>query len=377
MLITVLSVLASVAGAIAQQCTCFAASPNTNPNSCTSGGAWQQQGTAAAVFPVGTRPQVCIQPSAAGSAPSFQLGVNIPWHNCGWDFHAHYQWGDGFDRRYWQTVFKDLAEAGATVARFWVFGDGRSVPLQQNNVPYLDEEFFTKFDEVLSLARAYGIAVLPVLWDHNALGDQRECCGELAGNRHNLFLEPAAYFENVLIPLVSRFKGDRTILAWEVMNEPEFAMVGTGKHYMRNSIDAHRMLRFMIHSAYYIHVYGDRPVTVGAAHPDTLWWWTDETWVKHGAWSKEALLDFYQVHVYPWGEQFSFLLPLTLGKPLLIGETPANSGHFMDVCNALRAYESGFYGLLYWSYLGRSDNELGNWTNIKPLLEGFRSVHPL
>ena len=62
--------------------------------------------------------------SAAVAAPNnaFFAGVNIPWHNFGYDI------GSSFSKEWFDSAFANVSARGANSVRFWLHADGRASP---------------------------------------------------------------------------------------------------------------------------------------------------------------------------------------------------------------------------------------------------------
>lgn len=83
----------------------------------------------------------------------------------------------------------------------------------------------------------------------------------------------------------------------------------------------------------------------------------------------KGVLDYYQIHTYPFGGNFSTFSPivksaadLKLDKPVMIGEIPAKCSPLRDSaaqCYEL-AYNNGYAGVLGWRYDNDGDAEAGH-----------------
>src|SRR5688500_8365621 len=185
-------------------------------------------------------------------------GCNYPWSTdgsvvfYGLDFGANV-WGShlGVSTRRAAVArdFLDMAALGFTVARWFVFSDGRAgIVFDERGVPAgLDPHFFVDLDAGLEVARDAGIALNLVLLDHRWMYEGvRETIADPAtgallearlphGRARVLHAAAgrAALFDRVIEPLVRRYGrgGARADLAaqafaFEFMNEPDFAVGG-------------------------------------------------------------------------------------------------------------------------------------------------------
>jgi hypothetical protein len=211
--------------------------------------------------------------------------------------------------------FESMASLGFTVARWFVFGDGRSgIVFDEWGLPSgLDPHFFGDLDTALEIARDTGIRLNLVLFDHRWMftglrdripdpvsGDLYEV--RLPRGRARVLSSSAgrdALFERVIQPLVRRYGargpradlGDR-VLAYEFMNEPDFVV----EEWERDlSARVRRPLRFetiaelVSRLSAIVHAESSALTTIGCARLHNLW-----------AWDDDALgLDVLQLHSYP------------------------------------------------------------------------------
>ncbi len=254
----------------------------------------------------------------------FWFGCNYPWSTdgtvvyYGLDFGANV-WGShlGVSTRRAAVArdFADMASLGFTVARWFVFGDGRAgIVYDDGGLPIgPDPHFFGDLDAALEIARGAGIRLDLVLLDHRWMFDGvRDTIADpatgalfeasLPQGRWRVLHSAAgrtALFERVIDPLVRRYGplGDRAdladqILAFELMNEPDFIV----EEWERDvSARVARPLAFEALAALIarlsavVHAHSTALSTVGGARLHNLW-----------AWDDDALgLDVVQLHSYP------------------------------------------------------------------------------
>ncbi len=172
-----------------------------------------------------------------------------------------------------------------------------------------------------------GPAQLPTSWLWNA--DQRERLAEVLGT------------------LFARYRGQPRILAWDVVNEPEWDIWARKVGWQ----EVAALVRAVAQAA---HTHGSAYVTVGAARLDGLALWTG------------LGLDFYQVHWYDAMSHPSHCARCTdyaalqaaygLDGPLIIGEFYAGPdsdalARFQDF------YRKGYAGALAWSLFAERTND--------------------
>jgi mannan endo-1,4-beta-mannosidase len=153
--------------------------------------------------------------------------------------------------------------------------------------------------------------------------------------------------DNALKPLLEKYRDNKNILAWDVMNEPEGAMNISGGNWVDESVDAGAMQTFVNAVVESIHTYSTQYATVGSASRQWLRYWTD------------SKLDFYQYHYYDWMEDqypidYSYT-DLKLDKPCIVGEFPTKGTKFTLTQFLDTIWKDSYAGALTWSYRGGDD----------------------
>jgi len=298
---------------------------------------------------------------------SFLLGVNYPWRNYGYDFGSAQ--GDHLGvslpaaRDAIARDFERIRLSGASVVRWFLFGDGRCGLISQDEIPRApDSVLFVDVDALLRLAERHGIRLCFPLIDYLWLQEHR---GKRPAypNEHILHFAASreAFLQNVLIPLFVRFREHPALFAWEIANEPEWAIrefhpIAEAKLHLAD------FRAFAIEVARAVREFGKVPVTLGSAR--ILW---TRAWTSLG-------LDFYQAHYYPGTEsenrgglsQQLGALQL-LDKPFWLGELPARDpshpdyslSQALDICR-----RTGAFGAAVWRWTepeaGSTDHKVGS-----------------
>jgi hypothetical protein len=284
---------------------------------------------------------------------SFFLGVNYPWANYAEDFgvgpsgHRGLSLPENHSR-----VGEECArirDCGAKVVRWFLFGDGRGGFLTEKGIPIRPDEFlFADVRAALELAERSELKLCFSLIDYLWLQDKT---GKRAEHSNEQVLQFAAgreaFLHRILIPMFREFREHPALFAWEIANEPEWAIrefhrqAGARMHYA----DFRAFAEEITHA---IREFAGAPATLGSA---------SLAWVR--AWS-ELGLDFYQAHYYPvqdpsgkssLARQLACLPPLD--KPLWLGELPAAddpaSGYSMN--DSLAAcLEAELLGAAVWRW---------------------------
>jgi hypothetical protein len=287
------------------------------------------------------------------SSPAFTLGVNYPWHHYGADFGCvdgvHRGVSLPAHREFLLREFARIRETGATVVRWFLFGDGRGGFLCENGIPRRpDESLFQDVSAALEIAEQTQLQLCLSLIDYLWLQDHS---GKRPAHAHEHVLHFAggreAFLQHVLIPLFREFRCDPAIFAWEVANEPEWA-IREFRPVPEAKLHIAEFRAFAAEVAGAIHEFGAAPATLGSARL---------LWLK--AWA-ELPLDFYDAHYYPSCEQETnqdlaqqlAVLP-RLDKPLCLGELPAQdpSAPQYSLANALTVCrEAGLAGAGVWRW---------------------------
>jgi hypothetical protein len=329
---------------------------------------------------------------------TFWHGCNYPWSTdgatvfYGLDFGANV-WGShlGVSTRRPAVAadFARMAALGFTVARWFVFADGRSgILYDDRGLPTgLDSNVLADLDAALEIARDSSIRLVLVLLDHRWMFEGiRETIADpatgallearLPDGRSRVLRETIgreSLLRGVFEPLLRRYGrgGERADLsaqihAVEFMNEPDF-VVEEWERDLSSSVS--RPLPFaalaelVARLSELVHAHTHALTTISCARLHNLW-----------AWDDPALdLDFLQLHSYPdlnhpdrdadvFGKPAS---ELGVQRPVLLGEFPGDGArqHPRGVSHPARtldeylefALAAGYSGAWPWSFSGTDD----------------------
>lgn len=279
----------------------------------------------------------------------FVRGINLPWLDYGHDFGANawrtHRSVSQAPHRYRDTL-RRLADDGYQAVRWFVLCDGRAgVITTDGGAPAgLDDLVRHDVDAAISALDDTGLGAVFVLADFALCGPATSVDGVQLGGRSAWLLRPSwrtRLIELVLAPLVAQAGAAAPILAWDLLNEPEWATWGLGGQITRGAVPLRVMRRFLESATSAVHAVSPAPVTVGLASP-------------HGLPLVRGIgLDMYQVH---WYDRHDYLGPLDtptsawhLDRPLLLGEFPTRgSARASDDIEAT-ARRAGYCGAFAWS----------------------------
>jgi hypothetical protein len=288
----------------------------------------------------------------ASPSPPFLIGANLPWVHYGIDFGANAWRPDGGiaqpdERAQLEVVFVELAASGVRYVRWFLFCDGRAgIRFSPAGRPLgLDDFVFRDVDAALEIAGRHGVRIMFVLLDYLWCDPASTTRGvQMCGRAH--VLADAEHREALLDlafrPLLERYGEEPAILAWDIINEPEWI----------KTVDAVELQTWLSDSIALIHSSTSHPATVGSAGAR----WRDRY--------AGLDLDFYQVHWYEsLKHQPSLETPVSelgFNRPVLLGEFPTRGSKRTpdDIVSAARA--AGYSGAFYWSVLAKDECSAGS-----------------
>ncbi len=271
-----------------------------------------------------------------------------------------------------QRDFATMRAAGVNVTRWFMFADCRAAPEfdANGNPTEVDQHFYDDIDAALEAAAENGVYVMFTLFDFLLCGSPTFENGVQMGGRADLITNPVkrqAFIDIVLKPLLARYGSHPNIIAWDVMNEPEWAMKIAGGGDQGQSVSATAMQDFVRVMAQVIRENtADQLVTLGSASSKWLSLWY------------ECGLDFYQYHYYdsmttssPLGTLYADL-GIPDGKPCILGEFPTKKTVTSFDTYLNTALNNDLAGALSWSFRAGDDfsafssSKLSSWVQAHP-----------
>ena len=315
-------------------------------------------------------------------------GINTPWHNFN-DFG-----NPSFNFDWWTSEFQKYAQNNINLARVWIHMSGEISPTIESDgyITGVPADFWTHMDHLFKIAKDNKVYIIPALFSFDITQDKystHEQWRLFIQNPHNV----TSYINNVLKPMLERYRDEDYLLAWEICNEPEWMFENT-EHGPQSQDDV-QVFHAMIAAA--IHENSSQLVTTGSAAPK----WNSSVYKSWGGtagnmYSDDALtgaidddnayLDFYQFHWYAW-QTSSMGSPFTKttasykvdDKPVLVGESEGNDVCDDNFCQTVtemyeNAYTNGFDGVCAWK-TPQNDGH-GTFENIAEATNAFYANHP-
>ena len=292
----------------------------------------------------------------------FMHGVNFAWHGFGSDFGGARQWGvpgvaslPEIDRE-----LADMKRHGSNVIRWWIFADlrGDGITMDQNGTPTgLGGTFLADLNAALELAQRHDLYLMLTVFSFDGFRPTKNHSGRIVPGLRPIVVDDAkrlALMNNVIAPMAAAAEANpnrKRLIAWDLINEPEWAMSGPSMYGDPNfdpigdmeTVSHQQMETLLQDMTKTLRTHSRALVTVGAAAAK----WKN-------AWSKLDL-DFYQFHIYDWVNQnWPFhKSPTELGlgsKPVVMGEFPLTGLTGVTVPDMLNTWlANGYAGGLSWS----------------------------
>ena len=305
----------------------------------------------------------------------FMYGVNYAWQNFAGDFGGITQFSQPgvAGNPEVETTLRTFAQNGVSVVRWWMWPDFRGDGVQTDSngtATGLGGTALADLEAALALAEKYDLYLMLTIFSFDNFGV------DLAENRslYAIARDPAkraALVDNVVRPFAraaaESSHADR-LIAWDVINEPEWAVTGASLYGGDEAFDPQDDLDALTHTEMEtflsdviagLRAESGALITVGG---------TAMKWKS--AWSMLDL-DFYQFHMYDWINMYwpYDRSPSEYGvaaKPVVMGEFPPaglDSGA-ISYRNLIDSwYADGYAGALAWR--DTSGQFTVNFTEVK------------
>lgn len=294
----------------------------------------------------------------------FMYGTNYAWHHFGSDFGGNSKWNQqGVSKN--AEVDRELGELaahGVSVLRWWIFPDfrGDGVRFDAQDKPLgLGGTAVADITRALELAEQHDLYLMLTLFSFDNFRPTTEMDGIRARGIRPLVVDAAArkgLIETVVRPIaqtVAKSPHHQRVIAWDVINEPEWAIAGASKYGGDPAFDANPELEAVSHDQMEtflrevisaLREESEALVSVGGA---AVKW--------RFAWSKLDV-DFHQFHIYDWVNQYFpySRSPADYGvsdKPVVMGEFPSQGLTGVSYDQLVESwFSNGYGGSLSWAY---------------------------
>ena len=309
----------------------------------------------------------------------FLQGINYPWRIFGGDFGGIRAWSKrgvaGSLARH-ERLFKKLKKrTGAKFLRWWLWPDfrGDGIRFSKSGVPLgPGPTVAADLNAALALARRHKLKLILTIFSFDNFRPDYFQGRILVRNLGPIILKPThrqAMLNNIIAPLakiVTASPHKNALFAWDLINEPEWALERRHLIGPNGNPDFHplkdirpiphpvleRFLSDMIRVLRRENSADFRPlITVGQV-----------AWIWNNAW-RRLPLDYYTFHLYPWIYKKSGGIPNVdlvtpagkSGIPIVIGELPpdrlAPGLEFRQL--VIHLHKLGYAGALPWSFSAR------------------------
>lgn len=323
---------------------------------------------AACAFALGFSAAASAMPSAsritlpANGKKIFVSGINLAWISYAGDVVS-------FDSATMDSRMKAVHDSGGNTMRIWLSTNGTQDPVFVNHYTSKpNSATIGNVQKMLRLAKKNDLLIVFSLLSHNYMQNQGQ---DTAATRMVLTTDSglSAFNKNYVTPLVTAIGADPNLLCWEVCNEPEGMLAGTGWTDRRIAkTDIQKVVNRVagtIHRAVPNVLVSNGAVTMAyTSDVGGTNWYTDAALKAVGG-DGDGTLDFYMAHYYgnngvsnsPFTKTYAYW---KLDKPLVIGEYPSTSwntrsdSYIQDSANVdtLLTYldNAGYAGGLGWQY---------------------------
>jgi len=296
----------------------------------------------------------------------FMYGVNYAWKQFASDFGGLFQWGlsgvSGNAASY-AADLADMHDHGINVIRWFVLPEFRSdgVVFDSDDRPLeLGGSMEEDLQKALELAQQNDVYLMLCLFSFDGFRATEDSFGVHIPGMSDIATDATsrkALVDNVVKPIARIVEASpyrHRMIAWDIINEPEWAMVGSSLYGDDMDFDYQPSLEQLTHEEMEtfiddvlaaLRLESSALITVGSAGRKWLHAW------------QELDLDFYQFHLYEWvNGLWPYTDPVSSfaidGKPVLIGEFPSGDlaeGITHDEVLA-SLHTGGYAGAMTWQY---------------------------
>jgi hypothetical protein len=312
----------------------------------------------------------------------FMYGINYAWQNFGSDFGGNARWNQpgAASNPKVATDLATFASNGVSVVRWWVFpdfrGDGVAFDAQDRLIG-LGGTALADLEAALALAEKNDLYLMLTLFSFDNFRPTKTADGIRARGITPIVLDAdkrAALMEQVVRPFAraaAQSPNAKRLIAWDVINEPEWAIKGASLYGGDPPFDANPELAAISHAQ--METFLADVIKVLREETDALISVGNTAIKWRNAWSKLDT-DFHQFHIYDWVNKYwpYDRTPSQHGvddRPVVMGEFPLGGLTGASYTKLLETwYAAGYAGALGWSF---SDHK-GGLAEVKR----FAAQHP-
>lgn len=301
----------------------------------------------------------------------FMYGINYAWKDFAGDFGGISAWniqGVSGQAAAHAAALADMRAHGVSVVRWWMFPDfrGDGVDVDSSETPTgLGGTALADIQKALELAEQADVYLMLTVFSFDNFKPSENVAGIWTPGITPMVKDAAkrkALLDKVVKPVaktVAQSPYARRVVAWDVINEPEWALTGSDPYgdppfeadATLAPVTFSEMETFITETVAALRGESQALVTVGGAAAK---------WAK--AWTKVGL-DFYQLHIYDWVDKWwpHTNPPSTYGldKPIVMGELPPTSLNGVAYASVVQSlWSTGYAGALPWMYDGIKAAEL-------------------
>jgi hypothetical protein len=340
----------------------------------------------------------CVDPCPVPSGISWQCGkrfvygTNFAWLHFGGDFGGIAAWGKSgvsSDSASYAAAMKEMKQGGVNVIRWWMFPRfwTEAISFDSDDAPSgIGGTLVADLLKALELAEQLDLRIMLTLFSFDNFAPTQTVVGIYTRGLQPMIVDAGRrqkLLQNLIAPVAKAVESSpfrKRMIAWDLCNEPEWAITGANLHggagFIPQSglqaVTHAQMETFFKELAVTLRASSSALITVGGAA------------IKWGnAWTQVGV-DFHQLHYFDWVYEWYPYKLVTLasvgltGKPVLMGELP-QQGLSAIPSKGLPAVSAsqlaadllagGYAGLLSWAY---NDSSFP-WSAA---LQDFASQHP-
>ncbi|MBI3205791.1 MAG: hypothetical protein HYZ29_29920 [Myxococcales bacterium] len=317
-----------------------------------------------------------------GCTKRFMYGINYAWKDFAGDFGGISAWGiqgvSGQASAH-AAALADMRGHGVSVVRWWMFPDfrGDGVDFDASEIPTgLGGTALADIQKALELAEQADVYLMLTVFSFDNFGPSENVAGIWTPGITPMVKDATkrkALMEKVVRPVAKAVAASphaKRVIAWDVINEPEWAMTGSDPYgdpaFEANAdlapVSFTEMETFIKEVTATLRSESGALVTVGGAAAK---------WAR--AWTKVGV-DFYQLHSYDWVDKWwphtNAASSYGLDKPLVMGEFPPTGLSGVPYSSVVQAFwDKGYAGALSWQYDEIKPAELDG-------IQAFATAHP-